>query len=285
MAPDVATGEARDRDRGGGRRPPEQPTLPFEDDAGEAPIPYALTARARRTVAPASLPELSVVPGTGVDEPDPFDPRPARARALRRAGRDVPEIAGLLGTDHDVVAAWCRAVGPRADRRRARSDGEGASGGGQVRRLPLPEPDRRPQRGRSREQAAARLRGGGPGAVVTAFLAGRARVTPHAATFAVDDPDRAARIVGWLVDLAGADPSRARLVVEVGRGVAHDLELARWEQGTGVSSEHITVTAAASDRGDGGRATLRMADPDVAAALSGWQDAVMAASDASDEDA
>lgn len=299
MAPEVMSDEAREQapDHGDGTTParrPAQPSLPFEEAAAaDDPIPYGLTARARRTVAPASLPELSVVPdpagapGTG-EEPDPFDPRPARARALRRAGRDLPEIAGLLAVDEDLVTAWCRTVGPRADRRRARAagrrspSGDGGSGGGpvagsgagEVRRLPLPGPDRSAQRTLGHGRAAEHLAGAGPAAVVVAYVAGRSRLTAHAATFPVDDPDEAARIVGWLVDLAGADPSRARLVLEVGRGAAHDLVEARWQQGTGIAAEHITVAVGDRDV----RATLRIADPDVAAVLAGWQDAVVEAS-------
>lgn len=285
MAQDQAQGQAPDpapgRDGGtGGPQTPDQPSLPFEP-AAQDPIPYALTARARRTVAPATLPDLSVVPepeGRGtIDDPDPFDPRPARARALRRAGRDTSEIAGLLGVGEDLVTAWCRTVGPRADRRRARS---GGGRGGQVRRLPLPEPDRAPQRRRGHDEAVGYLRGAAAEAVVVAFVAGRARPTPHAVTFPVDDPDQAARIIGWLVELAGADPSRARLVLEVDRDAAHDLVEARWERGAGVPAEHITISGVT---GDGGRATLRIADPDVAALLSGWQDAFMEVSAPSHE--
>lgn len=274
QAPRPTAGSAAEGEGDGtSRHPPAQPSLPFPE--ADDPIPYALTARARRTVAPATLPELSVVPEVAapaperVDDPDPFDPRPARARALLRAGRDVPQIAGLLGVGEELVAAWCRTVGPRADRRRARS---GGSSGAEVRRLPLPEPDRHaPQRQRGREQARGDLGEGTSEAVVTAFLAGRARLTSHAATFPVADPDEAARIVGWLVELAGADPSRARLVLEVAAGTAHDLAEARWGQGTGIAAEHITVSGAR----DGERATLRIADPDVAATLAGWQDAFM----------
>lgn len=281
MAQDQAQEQVPRRDAAGGRpQAPDQPSLPFEEAAQE-PIPYALTARARRTVAPASLPDLSVVPGPErrgtIDDPDPFDPRPARARALRRAGRDPSEIAGLLGVGEDLVTAWCRTVGPRADRRRARSGGEG---GGRVRRLPLPEPDRAPQRRRGHDEAIGHLGEAAAEAVVVAFVAGRARPTPHAVTFRVDDPDQAARIIGWLVELAGADPSRARLVLEADRDVAHDLVEARWERGAGVPAEHITISGVT---GDGGRATLRIADPDVAAVLSGWQDAFMEVSAPSHE--
>lgn len=285
MAQDQAQDPVPDRipgrDGDGGRpEAPDQPSLPFEE-AAQDPIPYALTARARRTVAPSSLPDLSVVPepeGRGtIDDPDPFDPRRARARALRRAGRDTSEIAGLLGVGEDLVTAWCRTVGPRADRRRARS---GADRGGEVRRLPLPEPDRAPQRRRGHDEAVTYLREAAAEAVVVAFLAGRARPTAHAVTFPVHDPDQAARIIGWLVELAGADPSRARLVLEVGRDVAHDLVEARWERGAGVPAEHITISGVT---GDDDRATLRIADPGVAAVLSGWQDAFMEVSAPSHE--
>ena len=70
----------------------EQPLLPLDDHepipfvltTEEEPIGFALTARARRAVAPDSLPDLSVVrhPAVAPPEPDgaidgPGDTRPA----------------------------------------------------------------------------------------------------------------------------------------------------------------------------------------------------------------
>lgn len=265
----MATEQAPDRRSGGteGEGPVDQPSLPF-DAAADEPISYALTARARRTVAPSSLPELSVVPEPEVD---PFDPRRPRARALRRAGRSPSDIAELLDVSEEVVRNWVGSVGPRADRRRER---EGRQGPGQVRRLPLPEPDRSAARERGCEEAAAVLRDAdSPAATAIAWLAGRVSISPHAATLRVDDADLAARIAACLEDLTGLDRSRVRLVLEVGGDVAHDLVQGRWAEATGVPTEHIAVSRSAS--ADAIRGTFRVADPEIAAVLAGWQDAVV----------
>lgn len=114
--------------------------LPFDDEM-DAPVGFALTARARRVVAPATLPALSVVrtatsrPGLvagtpsgpvgdgassdGPDElaDDPRDLRPARARALRRAGLDPATIATRLGVDEAMARRWVADVVVRLRRR------------------------------------------------------------------------------------------------------------------------------------------------------------------------
>ncbi len=136
-----------------------QPALPFElpleaplpfDDEADRPVDLALTARARRAVAPADTPALRLVtgtpetgtslprpasserdaaafdaptagsgsPGVRTDE-DPSDTRPSRARALRRAGRTPSRIAQQLGVDELLVRAWVADVAPRRDRRRS----------------------------------------------------------------------------------------------------------------------------------------------------------------------
>lgn len=109
--------------------------LPFDDEA-EDPIPFALTARARRTVAPHAVPALRVITAPPSVDPDPgaaragaatsatggpaladvgahavigddpSDTRPARARALRRSGRAHADIASELGVDELLVRAW-----------------------------------------------------------------------------------------------------------------------------------------------------------------------------------
>lgn len=135
-----------------------QPALPFElpleaplpfDDEADQPVDLALTARARRVVAPAEMPALRLVtatPATRSPQPgpdpserdavavrhpsaqprtppervddDPSDTRPSRARALRRAGRKPSRIAQELGVDELLVRAWVADVAPRRARRR-----------------------------------------------------------------------------------------------------------------------------------------------------------------------
>ncbi|MBW3562069.1 MAG: hypothetical protein KY437_06185 [Actinobacteria bacterium] len=202
-------------------------------------------------------------------EVDPFDPRRPRARALRRAGRSPAEIAEMLGVGEEVVRNWCETVGDRADRRRERRDDEG-----KVRRLPLPQPDRSEARERGCEEAAAVLRDArSPAATAIAWIAGRASITPHAASLRIDDAALAARVADRLEDLAGLDRSRVRLVLEVAGDVAHDLVAGRWAEATGVPEGHIAVSR--STTVDGLHGTFRAADPQVAAVLAGWQDAVV----------
>lgn len=139
---------------------PIQFTLPFDLDE---PIPFALTARARRAVSPESLPELTlhhtadlptlplstedgvvarvdtVAPDTGGEDEQwaladlvpsdldaPNDTRPARARALRHAGIDADQIADELDVDELVVHAWVDGIAPvRSARRRLRAVADG----------------------------------------------------------------------------------------------------------------------------------------------------------------
>ncbi|MDX1619915.1 MAG: hypothetical protein R3320_02920, partial [Nitriliruptorales bacterium] len=98
-----------------------QAVLPLDLDA---PIPFELTARARRAVAPASLPALEVVDEVSARplpddlQDDPADTRPARARALRRAGMSVAGIASELGVESPAVTAWIDDLEPVASARR-----------------------------------------------------------------------------------------------------------------------------------------------------------------------
>jgi hypothetical protein len=146
--------------------PPAAPETAGTDTAHDQPIGFALTARARRAVAPGTLPELSVVgvgatgsaSGNGaLEEPD--DTRPARARALRRAGVPLSAIVRQLGTDPLTVTAWVGEVAPST--RQHRSGGSGAAvptgvppdrptpgdGGRHVRRHRHRHRPRRPARG------------------------------------------------------------------------------------------------------------------------------------------
>ena len=131
--------------------PSEQPLLPFdvpsEDgrsasetdpsdaapsaDGGvdvDAPIAYALTAAGQRAVDPEQLPALRVAPpawSADDDADDPSDTRPARARALRRAGLPWSAIAAQLGVDELVARAWTEDV-PAVGRRRSSRSTAGA---------------------------------------------------------------------------------------------------------------------------------------------------------------
>ena len=115
-----------------------QAVLPLDLDPDE-PVPFRLTPKARRAVAPHTLPTLEVVePPTAPtgpvrdpssededDDPvevphdldDPHDPRSARARALRRGGMAVRDIARRLDVDELAVRTWTGDLDLRGRRR------------------------------------------------------------------------------------------------------------------------------------------------------------------------
>ncbi len=268
-----------------------QVPLPFDDEA-EHPIPFALTARARRTVAPHAVPPLRVVPepgGSPVDvsgasdapvvvDDDPSDTRPARARALRRAGVERTEIAAQLGVDELLVRAWTGdVVAPRRTSRAAVATGL------------RPVPDRGRAEERAEERAAAdrqrRLAAGDardrlrhdPGlAAGLGVLAGVAELTDGAVTVTTRDPRLARTVVRWLVDVLGADPGSVRLVLRVGPRAAGDLARHRWGQALELAPERIRTTrAGAPPEDDGVEGVLRIVDADLAARAAGWCDALL----------
>lgn len=139
------TRDAGARDRAPADRSEVQPALPLDldavaplpyDDEAERPLGLVLTARGRRAIAAADLPDLQVVPDPAPGpvpapaaepapavaplpiEEDPSDTRPSRARALRRAGRSPARIAEQLEVDELLVRAWVADVAPFRGRRR-----------------------------------------------------------------------------------------------------------------------------------------------------------------------
>lgn len=215
-----------------------QPALPFElpleplpfDDEADQPVDLALTARARRVVAPADVPALRLVtatpstrsPNPGPDpaerdaaaarhpsaqrrpsaapvEDDPSDTRPSRARALRRAGRTPSRIAQQLGVDELLVRAWVADVAPRRTRRR---------GGGETgeARTSIPPTTSSPAPQTPAQEAQA---GGGSIEVVddhrTAFELARVAARDEARRERLHDPDFAGG-VGLLAGIAELDP-------------------------------------------------------------------------------
>ncbi|MEX1164113.1 MAG: hypothetical protein WEB03_11095 [Nitriliruptor sp.] len=265
-----------------------QVPLPFDDEA-EHPIPFALTARARRTVAPHALPTLRVVPGStdalredgshggegaiAVDE-DPSDTRPARARALRRAGVDRTDIATQLGVDELLVRAWTGGV--VAPRHAARSAAT-------VTLQPVPERDRAEEqtaadrrRQRAADDARDRLRSDPHLAAGLGVLAGVAEIAGGAVTVTTRDPRLARTVVRWLVDVLGADPRSVRLVLRVGPRAAGDLARHRWGQALALAPERIRTTrAGAPPEDDAVEGVLRIVDADLAATAAGWCDALL----------
>jgi hypothetical protein len=262
-----------------------QQPLPFDDEA-DRPIPFALTARARRTVAPDGLPPLEVVrdrvPTAPRKEPagaprrdrdddgaldDPTDTRPARARALRRAGVAVARIARQLRVDELTVRAWTGDVV---------STDEPA--------LDVPDPtdehDERVAfelaRAAAREDALDRLRDDAGFAAGVGLLAAVAEIDPHAVTVVSAHAEVVARVLSWLDEHAEVPVARARVVLRLGPDVAGDLARHRWAAASGLPVDRITTTrwrgAPSPDATD---ALVRLHDVGLAAAVAGWRDALL----------
>ncbi|HEX2027849.1 MAG TPA: hypothetical protein VHF25_07590 [Nitriliruptorales bacterium] len=264
--------------------------LPFDGPAGEAPVPYALTARARRLVAPDSLPDLAVVPPASrpatqptparppgpLDDPtDRSDTRPARARASARAGRDPAQIAASLGVDRQLVAAWCGDVRPprRTGRRRS---GQGRDG-----RVAAVQPaavTRPPDAARTAARTALQRRSeaGDPTVAALALVVGLADLTAHAVALTTDDAELAALATRTLLEQTGVPRRRLRVVLQAGAGVARDLAAHRWAARLDLRVEAVTAAPwPAAPHRDATRVSVRAADPVVAATVAGWRDALL----------
>lgn len=271
---------------------PVQETLPFSADG---PVPFTLTARARRAVAPGSLPSLRVVPepegpdqgralhdAAPVDLDDPHDTRPSRARALRRAGVDLEEIARELDVDDLVVRAWVDEVVPvHSARRRLRAVRRpeiGAGDEGATRRLVerRQAADRfREARAVARAEAVARL--GDPDfATGVALVAGLLESGLHAAVVDVRHRSVAAAVVRWLVRTAEVDPQRIRVLLRIAPQAAGDVAAHAWAEALELPGDQVSFARwRAAPHAEAEEATIRIADPAAAARLAGWQAALL----------
>lgn len=270
----------------------DQPTLPFADSPDE-PIPYRLTARARRTVAPDRLPPLRVVDpapvvpthpdrerpdGAGTDLDDPTDTRGARARALRRAGFSVTRIAEQLEVDPLIVRAWVGdVVVPPAALRRAlqsgRAEADAADASQDTVAFEL-------ARAAAREEVGRRLGAGDGFAAGLGVAAALADIDHHAVTIVTGDAALLGMLVRWLQQHLPTEIGRLRLVLRLDPEVSGDLERHRWAQATGLPQDLVASTrrrpTETTPRVQG---MLRIADPTVAATLAGWRDALLEADD------
>jgi hypothetical protein len=266
-----------------------QPALPF-DEAADRPIPFSLTARARRVVAPQALPPLTVVPSTrepvvrrwgGALTPRPDraldddagvgeradDTRPARARALRRAGVGTAAIARKLEVDELLVRAWVGDAG--AVPATAPASVEPAAEHEETTGFAL-------VRAAATEEARGLIRTDATFAAGLGLVAAVIATDAHAATFATTRVELAARIVAWLRDRAGVDPSSLRVVLRLGTAVAGDLARHRWAERLGVPVSGVVPPRwRGAPAPEAVEALVRIPDPATAATLAGWCDALL----------
>lgn len=268
-----------------------QARLPLDMDS---PIPFELTARARRLVAPASLPALEVVSSAEQDPElegfdlleDPGDTRAARARALRRAGMSTEGIAEELDLEPFVIAALVDDVGPVASaRRRLRSlDGGRVASPASVEDAAKAERIRQrfeEARLAARDEVAEPLTRGDGFTVGLGLVAGTARIDPHAVLITVRDRDVAGAIGNWLQDHLLPDRdglNRLRVIVRIAPQLPGDVERHAWAESLSVPVERVTITRwrTAPDP-QATEATIRIADPVSAGRLAGWRDAAIGA--------
>lgn len=281
--------------RATGPHEPVQETLPF---ASDGPVPFTLTARARRFVAPESLPSLRVLPDPArppqdrslddadpVDLDDPHDTRPSRARALRRAGVELDGIARELGVDELAVRAWVDEVGPVHSARRrlravARPEPAGRAGGRGTRELV----DRRRaverfEEGREEARSEVVERLADPAFVTgLGLVAGVLETGPHAAVVTLRRRELAGAVVRWLTAEAGVDPQRIRVLLRLAPQAAADLAAHAWADALDLPAEQLSYTRwSAAPDAEAEEATIRIADPSAAARLAGWCDGLLAA--------
>ena len=272
-----------------------QAVLPLDLHPDE-PVPYRLTPKARRVVAPESLPTLEVVTPTTapdrrtddehdvpVDLDDPHDPRSARARALRRGGMSVVAIAQRLDVDELAVRTWTGDLDVRGRRRpRLRAVRDDTP--------PTPrDPDASDDRlarhhaafAQARRQAADQA---GPRMTDPTFVRGlaltvaAAEVDEHALLVSLRDRAVASTVRTWLVDHAGVDARDLRVVVRLGATAGADLVLHRWAEALDLPPERLARThwrSAPSE--DAVEVLLRVPDAQVAARVAGWRDALLGA--------
>lgn len=279
-----------------------QAVLPLDLDPDE-PVPYRLTPKARRVVAPDAVPALEVVtpppaeqvsPAESshqvpVDLDDPHDPRSARARALRRGGMSVVAIAHRLDVDELAVRTWTGDLDLRGRRRpRLRAVREvGSHPTGTAAPGTSPDDDRLARHhaafARARRAAADEA---GPRLADPVFVRGlaltvaAAEFDEHALLVAVRDRDVAHTVRQWLVEHAGVDPRDLRVVVRLGDRAGADLVLHRWADALDLPPERLARThwRSAPSR-DAVEVLVRVPDARVAARVAGWRDALLGTDD------
>jgi hypothetical protein len=262
------------------------PSVPAGDDRSDATRTTAARARstgtavARRSPPAGSRggPSSSRHPtGRPVEDDgaldEPADTRPSRARALRRAGVGVPQIARQLGVEELTVRAWVGDLGgaPTVDHPAGglvALPGLPAAGGGA-------DPAGR-RRERAREEGRLRLRQDPRFAAGLGLLVGAGEVDAHGVGLRTHDPRVAAAVIDWLTEYGGVRPERIRVVLRLGAKVAGDLARHTWSGELRLPLEQLTHTRwrGAPDP-QAVEALLHVTDERLAARLTGWTQALL----------
>jgi hypothetical protein len=229
--------------------------LPLE---GDEPIPYALTARARRVVAPADMPDLQVLDGPAVDpvdEDELDDPRSAQARALRRAGMPVAAIAGRLGVDPFTVRAWL---------------------GGRLAPVAVPASSEDKEELEASDAAANQdfedRIGSDPGfSAGLAVLGALADVDGAAVVLTSDRPAPLAQGLAFLRQEFGVTAEQVRVVLRLGSMLAGDRAIADWSVALGLPADRFRqVRSGRAPAPDGIEVLVRVTGSSMASTVGAW---------------
>lgn len=246
--------------------------LPFCDEVDE-PVPFHVTARGRKAVVPESLPQLRVVDGAyGTDEAS--DTRAARARALRRAGVAVDDIAVQLKVDPLLAQAWTADVPVRTrvgQRRRGVPVGQSVFAGASHTGM------RDRQRHDAYEEALLRVAIDPQFAVGLGLLSGVTFADEHGVTLT----SRSAWLLRWSLDWLQSENAckvaEVRVVLKIGSNVAGDLARQQWAFQLGVERSQCTVSRWRYARDpDDVEAVMRVGNSPLATRYVGWIDALKA---------
>lgn len=264
--------------------------VPDDGDPDAAPIPFGLTARARRLIAPASLPDLAVVDArSGTVSPledDPADTRPARARALRRAGASTATIARELDADELLVRAWCAEVGggrpvaagsTPAVRHPARGRRPAATAEDTDEAL---EADRRAwedERARVRDEVELRLADLDPlVAAAAGVVVALAEVTRYATTLVTADLDVVRHAIDFTTEECAVARAAFRVVLRHGQEVAGDRLVHEWRRRLDLDAGQVrTARWYEAPEPAAVQCLLRLPDGGAAARIAAWRDVLL----------
>lgn len=257
------TGSRDGDDAGAGPPRVVQPGLPLDDE----PIPFRLTARARRVVAPDALPELRVVEDAPPAAQEATDR--ARARALRRAGLAPDAIARRLDRDELLVRAWVDGVGAGS-----RSGAAGLRAVPSPSARPDPAPGVRPfVAARAAALPSARRDLTDPAVAAGVGLLVAADVDERGVTLRSDDLDLTGLAVTWLRRHLQVD--RVRVVLQCGPRAAADVARHAWGRALGVAADACIVARwPDAPTPTAVRALVHVPDPGAAGRLTAWRDAL-----------